>query len=1139
MEPNDKNNKINKNDSNINSNPLDDPRLTAYALGELEDPTDIQHIESLLENNPEAQQLVADIKATADLVGNEFAAEACPELTTQQRQTIESSIAELETSDSGIITRSNYSFMRSRRFWVGASITGLAACTVLAVYIPQLLSQNRNAEHYAVGTDLTVKMPTDEEQAELMKKIDPNTIWDRVEAQRINKAGKEIVKDAATESVNGRGINTTSVTGEIKVETAVTPGLAANSPDNRELDSLTTDMFFNDENKAPAEVDDRLNDNLHRVRLKFSGTVSSDLGTIGQQDQKGTAVDSGTPVLSKIPVVDETFRRSDSYSISGGGQLEPTADRGRSSVQSGTPAYLVDDEATDDDPFSEEQYSGFSEGGAFEGGFGINKTNSKQKKPATTPEEENFNTAIRSQLQIGEMWNHSLGQNVSDYYKYDLYNKLLWTLQQNTYGLSENLITDYGIDDLNEPAVLVDTGIAVTDDKSSITVDQQKQLAEVSVINLRYYIQNRKYQQAEIAVGTLLTLEKDNATAKALYNTIHELNSLSFGTESYSRITDNHFNNVTDQPLSTFSVDVDTASYTNLRRFLISNHTLPPASAIRIEEMINYFDYNYASPARDAPHPFATYVEVAPCPWNTNHKLAKIGLKGKEIPRDERPATSLVFLLDVSGSMSDSNKLPLVKQSMKTMVENLLVDDRVAIVTYAGASQIVLASTSCAERQKILDAISNLSSGGSTNGGAGIQQAYEIATNNFIEGGVNRVILATDGDFNVGVTNNNDLVQLIEDKAKTGVFLSVLGFGMGNIQDDKLEQLADKGNGNYAYIDNYDEAYHVLVEKMAGTLVTIAKDVKIQVDFNPSKVAAYRLIGYENRMLAARDFKDDTKDAGEIGAGHTVTAMYEIIPVNNGEIVADNVDNSVYQQTIPTPRAEESNELFNLKLRYKQPDENVSTEMVIPVNDNDNTLDQASIDFRFAASVASYGMLLRCSPYSGASSFDMVLELAGYDPGKIQNIELCRKYIRDIVNYSRNMPNQDLLLANIKALATSEIEDIDLAEIVETNKNPDLITEVLDNALNNDSSTDLNNIAGIITARLENGRSQLQEMMQYHNHNHDQAQVAVNNSDAQRMEYINLVKTTKLILDEVSDFITAARKAEDNNNENSQNGTAH
>lgn len=440
-------------------------------------------------------------------------------------------------------------------------------------------------------------------------------------------------------------------------------------------------------------------------------------------------------------------------------------------------------------------------------------------------------------------------------------------------------------------------------------------------------------------------------------------------TEAYANIVENPFTRATDEPLSTFSIDVDTASYSNVRRFL-EQGTLPPPDAVRIEELVNYFDYAYAPP-EDRSKPFAAHVTVAGCPWNAEHRLVRIGLKGWEMAKTERPASNLVFLIDVSGSMQPENKLPLVRQALRLLAHQLDERDRVAMVVYAGSSGLVLPSTPGNERETILDAIDRLDAGGSTNGGAGIQLAYRIAVENFLKGGANRVILATDGDFNVGITNEGDLTRLIEEKAKSGVFLTVLGFGLGNLKDATMEHLADKGNGNYAYIDTLNEARKVLVEQMSGTLVTIAKDVKIQVEFNPAQVGAYRLIGYENRVLAARDFNDDTKDAGEIGAGHAVTALYEIVPAGTPADTAP-VDPLRYQQTPGLSDAAASGELMTLKLRYKAPDGDTSELLTFPVNDTGVEWELADPDFKFAASVASFGMLLRSSAHKGSATFDTV-----------------------------------------------------------------------------------------------------------------------------------------------------------------------
>lgn len=455
--------------------------------------------------------------------------------------------------------------------------------------------------------------------------------------------------------------------------------------------------------------------------------------------------------------------------------------------------------------------------------------------------------------------------------------------------------------------------------------------------------------------------------------------------EAYDSIVESPFKQVGDHPLSTFSIDVDTASYSNMRRFL-SHGQLPPAGSVRIEELVNYFTYNYPQPQGDVP--FATDVEIAAAPWNEKHRLVRVGIQGRKIEANQRPACNLVFLIDTSGSMQDANKLPLVAQSMLMLAENLHEQDRVAIVTYAGSAGVLLPATAGNEHETINNAINSMRSGGSTNGAGGIRMAYEIARQNFHEKSVNRVILATDGDFNVGTTNQSELISLIEEEAKSGVFLSVLGYGMGNYNDSTLEKLADKGNGNYAYIDTINESRKVLSEQMFGTLITIAKDVKIQIEFNPALVAAYRLIGYENRILQKEDFNDDKKDAGEIGAGHTVTALYEVVPVGVEVPVAD-VDPLKYQKNEDQVEnklsdAAKTDELLTLKLRYKEPTGEKSKLIEIPVKDQDRKFAAASADFQFAASVASFGMTLRKSKYNGDTTFDGILEIArsaqGNDP---------------------------------------------------------------------------------------------------------------------------------------------------------------
>ena len=441
--------------------------------------------------------------------------------------------------------------------------------------------------------------------------------------------------------------------------------------------------------------------------------------------------------------------------------------------------------------------------------------------------------------------------------------------------------------------------------------------------------------------------------------------------EKYSEINENPFLEVVRAPLSTFSIDVDTAAYANVRRFL-NDGQRPPKDAVRIEEMINYFEYDYPQPVGDVP--FAVYPEVASCAWNPKHKIVHIGLQGKKVSLDNVPPSNLVFLLDVSGSMNEPRKLPLLQDALRILVNQLTAKDRVSIVTYAGNSGLVLPSTSAANKGEILNAINNLQSGGSTNGGAGIQIAYRVAQENFIRDGNNRVILATDGDFNVGLSSDSELVSLIENKRQSGVFLSVLGFGTGNTNDSMMEKLANKGNGNYAYIDSNEEARKALGSQVAGTLYTIAKDVKIQVEFNPAKVSGYRLIGYENRLLADRDFNDDTKDAGEIGAGHTVTAIYEIIPAGQ-KVENPGVDELKYSK-VERSDTNFSSELMTIKLRYKEPDGDQSKLMSIGVLDRNYSIEDASENVRFASAVAQFGLLLRDSRYKGNASFGGVQNLA-------------------------------------------------------------------------------------------------------------------------------------------------------------------
>lgn len=440
--------------------------------------------------------------------------------------------------------------------------------------------------------------------------------------------------------------------------------------------------------------------------------------------------------------------------------------------------------------------------------------------------------------------------------------------------------------------------------------------------------------------------------------------------ESYAEVAENPFESPKTAPLSTFSIDVDNASYTNIRRF-INNGQKVPTDAVRVEEMINFFKYNYPQPKGS--NPFSINTEYSECPWNENHKLLKIGLQGKNIPMTNLPTSNLVFLIDVSGSMSDDNKLPLLKESMRILVQELRPKDKVSIVVYAGSAGVVLPPTSGDDKKTIMNAFDDLSAGGSTAGGEGIELAYKLAEENFIKEGNNRVIIATDGDFNVGNSTDKDMEDLIEEKRKSGVFLTVLGYGMGNYKDSKMEILADKGNGNYAYIDNIQEANRFLGKEFKGSMFAIAKDVKIQIEFNPKHVQAYRLIGYENRKLKAEDFKNDAIDAGELGSGHTVTALYEIIPTG---VQSDFIPDALKYSKTKTDEINYNDELATVKFRYKKPDGEKSIEIIQTINNKSIDLENSSADLKFSTAVAWFGLKLKESKLIANSSVEKIKKLA-------------------------------------------------------------------------------------------------------------------------------------------------------------------
>lgn len=525
-------------------------------------------------------------------------------------------------------------------------------------------------------------------------------------------------------------------------------------------------------------------------------------------------------------------------------------------------------------------------------------------------------------------------------------NSNVYNIKLDAAPLEEVVVQGY---QTKKSTVTNSTTISEKRPNSNIVNSLQGQLAGVNITNSSGTPGNSKFY---IRGSNSISADEMH---QPIYND-GDKNVISTENEDYGVLVENEFESPKQSPLSTFSIDVDNASYTNIRRF-INNGQKVPKDAVRVEEMVNFFKYNYSQP-KDK-HPFAIHTEYSDCPWNENHKLLKIGLQGKNIPTDNLPNSNFVFLIDVSGSMSSQNKLPLLKESMKVLVNQMRKEDKVAIVVYAGAAGLVLPPTTGDKKETIINAFDNLQAGGSTAGGAGIQLAYKIAQENFIKGGNNRVILATDGDFNVGASSDNDMERLIEEKRKSGVFLTCLGYGMGNYKDSKMETLANKGNGNYAYIDNIQEANRFLGKEFKGSMFAIAKDVKIQIEFNPNHVQSYRLIGYENRKLRPEDFKNDAIDAGELGSGHTVTALYEIIPVGVKSDYLKEVDGLKYSNVANNHNF--SNELATIKFRYKKPDGEKSTEMVETIKNETIDLSKASSDFKFSTAVAWFGLKLRDS----------------------------------------------------------------------------------------------------------------------------------------------------------------------------------
>ncbi len=988
----------------------DDPRLTAYALGELE-PAERAAIEAALSESPEARAELEEIRSAAALLSDELRSETAPALTESQRAAIVAG----RNGQATFAPKLN----RASRLFIG--FASLAACLVAAVGLtwqkrpldlkewetsfkaakqvpplPPVAANHTNREVIQATHDGDQTSPSPS-QAQVANN-------ERRTAERLPMPPPMIPTGASdgnatsfdglsAESIqNGHGYQSIPATG-----TADKP----DSPMSHTLDSPPVAPLPHNLSDALSRITAEQRAALSRgeaITLAYelatngnglgggggiSGTDSPVFSTARQYQVAARGLRDTGDVSSPQPAPPQTAARSMPLEPSTENEAPARAlaevDSGEQTVSrlAATPARSSPSATSALGMTPAQRQSLVDQLAAMEGlktelqmaKFGRMQTydSLSKMKPDDLPVTAEMQKMIDADSRVLDL--RARIQSARDYH-----DQLATRYGSNN---AETTNAANAVQTLNDRLSAARTAL-LSDIRNQMIATAQNDLAQA--------------QDQESRLGERIAVLKEQCRAPQ-------------NQESYRSITDNQFLRVTDSPLSTFSIDVDTASYANTRRFINSGR-LPPADAVRIEEMVNYFTYDYPQPGGDAP--FSVNAEMAECPWASRHRLLRIGLRGRSIAQDRQPATNLVFLIDVSGSMQPENKLPLLQKSLSMLVRKLNANDRVAIVVYAGASGLVLPSTTGDRQDTILAAIDRLNAGGSTNGAAGIQLAYETARANFIQGGANRVILATDGDFNVGITSEGDLARLIEEQAKSGIFLSVLGFGMDNLKDSTLETLADKGNGNYAYIDTPREARKALVEQLAGTLFTIAKDVKIQIEFNPAKVGAYRLIGYENRILAAQDFNDDRKDAGEIGAGHTVTALYEIVPVGES-INAPGIDPLKYQQpqavaVAPGGAVNASNETCTVKLRYKQPDGQTSRLLEVPVIDLGNKFATASGDFKFAAAVAGFGMQLRQSPFKGDWTLAAVQEVAQESRGN--DITEYRTEFIDLVKKARGLMGQ-------------------------------------------------------------------------------------------------------------------------------------
>jgi len=921
----------------------DDPRLTAYVLGELE-PADTAEVERLLAASAEARAAVEEIRGITEELTTHLQAEPMPALTASHRETVMSEPKTTPPGKAAVV-------MRSGNSWTVL----ITASLMLLIGGALVVNSSRNTEQ---------GLRTADNSAANNRGAKRNTSFDDVseltDARRANSPLHRMRTDLASNDDSSSGKSTRTGTPKPAVGLQTQPG--------KQQKQQGQQGGAKKHAKKPSSLSGRARRSASSFRTSPATTpettqrlYSSRRGSIAGLAIPGQNLKAGGYRLTRrgqinghVPGKGEGWQMRPGTGIGGGGAPGY--------------GYFFDDELNG----RPRSRRGFADRDAKgDRSKQLLKELKRPLKPVTKPQAE---PQVDSRVSGGN------GKPGAFRAAPD---------EQKNAGKDETARRTAATVQWYQPkdVAAVRKQVAKRFDQLA-KANPSRQLAILRVkerLNTRLTQVQQQITQLERSGRKVPVIAGNTVVAQVVRDEVQNLDvngdgRADFGNESYDTIVENEFLTPLANPLSTFSIDVDTASYSNVRRFISRGH-LPPRDAVRIEELVNYFRYDYPQP-KSSKEPFSVTLEAGLCPWNPKHRLVLVGLKGREIPHDERPASNLVFLIDVSGSMKSTRKLPLVKLALEMLVDQMRAKDRISIVTYSNTARVALEPTPGDEKNTILSAIHSLNAGGSTNGAAGIQLAYTQAHKAFRKQGANRVILCTDGDFNVGVSSDNELVKLIQTKAKSGVFLSIFGFGMGNLKDSKLEKLSNKGNGNYGYIDGYREAKKVFIEELSGTLYTIAKDVKIQVEFNPAQVASYRLIGYENRLMAAQDFNDDTKDAGEIGAGHTVTALYEIVPKADAKKPA--VDDLKYQKRVNvTPGDPASHELLTVKLRYKQPDADTSTKREFPLKDNTGNPQQTpSENFDFAAAVAMYGLLLRDSKYAGSANLDLVRELAVGAMGK-------------------------------------------------------------------------------------------------------------------------------------------------------------